>query len=317
MIITKRVRIFAAAAFFAAIFALPAICLETKTTTIEFSPEFSRKLENLELLYKKALLRETYGANENSIYAYDAILSITDNLINSSASDKEMVEAVAPYYIGAAYRKGILTHKFVQGSVIKLYRQLKLYEDADKWIDQVLTSLSNLYIEKKATLPPSQFGMLYFSKAYNRAGWAFAMLNGSAWKRYLIYPPSDTMSMIDKCAADLLKMLASYGFPYDRNRSYDFRKGIEAYIDSLQADSSEYKTLTLCYGFMDKDSLEKLMTKQAETNAAKTLNVYNSNQMQDAIAKGKTVYAFEEFIKPESKEFISVISKFLAQMETK
>lgn len=317
MIIHKWVRIVAAAAFFAVMLAMPVICLETKTTTQEFSPEFSRKLENLELLYKKALLRETYGASENSIYAYDAILAISDSLINSSSSDKNMVEAVAPYYIGAAYRKGILTHRFVQGSVIKLYRQLKLYEDADRWIDQVLTCLSNLYLEKKAAIPPSQFGMLYFSKAYNRAGWAFAMLNGSAWKRYLIYPPSDTMSMIDKCAADLLKMLSAYGFPYDRSRSYDFKKGMISYMESLQEDSSEYKTLTLCYGFLDKNSIEKLMSKQIETNSAKTLAVYNSNQMQDAIAKGKTVYAFEEFMKPESKEFISVISKFLAQMDAK
>ena len=317
MIINKRVVLFCAAVFFAAMLVLPAVCEEAKTQAKEFSPEFSRKLENLDVLYKKALLRETYGASENSIYAYDAILLVSNSLINSPASDKDMVEAVAPYYIGAAYRKGILTHRFVRGSVIKLYRQLKLYEDADKWIDQVLTSLSNLYVEKKATIPPSQFGMLYYSKAYNRAGWAFAMLNGSSWKRYLIYPPSDTMSMIDKCAADLLKMLASYGFPYDRDRSYDFRKGMESYVDSLQEDSSEYKTLSLAYGFMDKISIEKLMSKQAETNSEKTLDVYNSNQMQDAIAKGKTIYAFEEFIKPESKEFISVISKFLSQMEAK
>ena len=317
MIIYKRAGIIVTAALFAAMLVLPAVCLETKTATKEFSPEFSRKLENLELLYKKALLRETYGASENSIYAYDAILSSSDSLINSSSSGKEMIEALAPFYIGAAYRKGILTHRFVQGSVIKLYRQLKLYEDADRWIDQVLTSLSNLYLEKKATIPPSQFGMLYFSKAYNRAGWAFAMLNGSSWKRYLIYPPSDTMSMVDKCAADLLKMLSSYGFPYDRSRSYNFTKGMESYIGFLQGDSSEYRTLTLCYGFMDKNSIAKLMSKQIETNAAKTLEIYNSNDMQDAIAKGKTVYAFEEFMKPESKEFISVISKFLAQMEAK
>ena len=310
------VRSFVFAAVFAVVLVVSGICQETKTATQEFSPEFRRKLENLEILYKKALLRETYGASENSIYAYDAILSAADSLINSSSLDINMIEAVAPYYIGSAYRKGILTHKFVQGSVIKLHRQLKLYEDADKWIDQVLTSLSNFYVENKATIFPTQFGMLYYSKAYNRAGWAFAMLNGSSWKRYLIYPPSDTMVMIDKCALDLLKMLSSYGFPYERGRFHDYRKGIDSYVDLLPQESSEYKTLTLCYGYRDKKSVKKLLLKQIEVNIDKTLNVYNSGQMQDAIAKGKTVYAFEEFIKPESKEFIIVISKFLAQMES-
>lgn len=257
------------------------------------------KADLIKSIFNKALAREDVGALENAIYAYNAVLLNADKILSSGLTDKETAELIFPYYIAAAYRKGIVTNRFIEGSVTELYRQIKLYADADKWIQQVLTTASNYSLEKGLPLPGSALGLLYFAKAYNRAGWSFALLNGSLWKRYVIYPPADTVRMVEKCMDDLKKMASFYGPSYEPEGDL------------------EWSTLSLCYSYSDKKDVKRMLEKQVRLNALKTIELFNSPQIQAALQKGRNIFTFEDLLKPETKEVAGAISRLLAEMEVK
>ena len=101
--------------------------------------------------------------------------------------------------------------------MLQLYRQLEMYQESDSWINEVLTSISNLTTEKGMSIPPAQYYPLYYARAYNRLGWAYALLNGSAWKRYIIYTPSDTVTMVDKSMDDLGNVLKAFNVDFSKD----------------------------------------------------------------------------------------------------
>ncbi|MCX5749568.1 MAG: hypothetical protein NTZ10_04935 [Candidatus Saganbacteria bacterium] len=283
------------------------------------SPEASvaSKINLIKSVYYKALMRENMDTLENSLYAYNSVLAIADKMLNSSNVDNRTASLVFPFYIASAYRKGIITNRYVEGSVIELYRQIKLFSDADKWIQQVLTTASNYNSEKRLQISSQSLGVLYFARAYNRTGWAFAMLNGSLWKRYVIYPPSETVKMMERSMEDLKKMMVSYGVPFEKGKYFYSSDDISSYIDQLNGNSVEFKTFSLCFSYSDKNSIAKMLARLIEENSEKTLEMFYSQEIRLSFQKGRAAYSFEDLLKPETKEFAGAISKLLAEMEVK
>ncbi len=265
-------------------------------------------------LFNKALARERIGAYDDALYAYGLILSYAQTVLNSKPP-YQTVERILPYMIAAAYRKGIVTHRSIEGSVVKLYKQLQMYEETDKWINEVFAQISNLELDRGIILPKEQYGVLYFARAYNKAGWAFALFNGSIWKRYIIYMPADVIVMLDKSIEDLKQTLSMYDINYQVD---NIDEKLRSYFSAIDVSSPQYLTLDLCYNAEGPEVLRKIISKQFINNIKGTIDLYYSAEIQRSLENGKKILTFEDLInKPETREVSQALLNILESLKGK
>ncbi len=201
--------------------------------------------------------------------------------------------------------------------MVKLYKQLEMYEDADNCINEVLTSISNLTTEKSMSISPGQYYPLYYAKAYNRLGWAYALLNGSAWKRYIIYTPADTIAMVDKSMGDLGLALKAFDIDYadiGGNRGA-MEEQADKHLSKIDASSDEYITYALCFNTYSMESAKDTVKKQLSGAIKSTLDSYYSAKVMSAFDKGKKIFTYEEFMQPETKDVVASMAILLDNMK--
>lgn len=272
---------------------------------------------DLDALYTKALSRERLKSYDDALFAYNVILSRAQNVLNNKDISRDAIMRILPYGIAAAYRKGIVTHRSIEGAVVKLHNQLELYDDAEKWINEILTQVSNLEIERGIEIPEEQYGMLYYARAYNRAGWAYALLNGNYWKRYLIYTPADTILMFERSIADLEEMANIYKVRKSGGLAKAIGAGVaEAEFKNQTISASEFLTFVLCYNQAKLENIKKVMGKQLDGGVNKAIKLYNSKDIQKSLQKGKEIYTYEDFMKPDTREVIRAMAQVLNEMGT-
>ena len=171
-------------------------------------------------------------------------------------------------------------------------------------------------LEKNMDIPRTQFGMLYYARAYNKIGWAYALFNGNLWKKYLVYTPANIMAMIDKQIADLKQMLLFYDIAYVPNTdlSKEIDEGVERYFAKISPDSMEYLTLAFCYGTSKRDELKSNIKSQLKNRVQKVIDLYYSPEIQATLDKGRTIFTFEELLQPVSAEIIKTLATLLNAM---
>jgi tetratricopeptide (TPR) repeat protein len=291
--------------------------LGASVTDYLVTAESGKSTRTLADMYKKGIVREKLGAYENALSAYDGVIARATEILNARETTPALAMDVLPYAIASAYRKGILTHRAVEGSVMKLYRQLEMYQDADSWINEVLTSISNLTTEKGMSITPVQYYPLYYARAYNRVGWAYALLNGSAWKRYIIYTPADTITMIDKSMGDLGSAFSAFDVDYSkdgRNQGY-IESRVDETLKNVNYKSREYTTFALCFNVYGLSEIKGIIRKQVSNSFRLTLDAYYSDSVIAAFTAGRKIFTYEEFMKAETKDVIAAMAKILEQMK--
>jgi tetratricopeptide (TPR) repeat protein len=269
----------------------------------------------LYLLYVKGLSRENLRSFDDALFAYNVILSRAQTIVNSKAAADETITYTLPYAIAAAYRKGIITHRMIEGSVVKLYVQLMLYEDAEKWINEILTEISNVEIDRGIKLPESQYGMLYFARAYNKMGWAYALYNGNYWKRYLIYTPADTILMVDRAMDDLDKMFSIYKASFSDAPAVASAV-IEPSYNFNEEGISRFELLTYSLGYKNDDigRIKILMGRQLSRAVKASLDLYRSADVSASLNLGRKIFSYEDMMDPKSRDVVAAMGRVLKQM---
>ena len=288
---------------------------EVDISSVKNSHSISR---DLNLLFIKGLSRERLRSYNDALYAYNVILSRVQILVNSKRVDNETINYAMPYAIAAAYRKSIITHRSIEGSVVKLYQQLKLYEDAEKWINELLTEISNVELERGIKIPESQYGMLYFARAYNKMGWAYALFNGNYWKRYLIYTPADTIFMVDRSMDDLEKMFSIYEGNFTDESLVSIGTPAEASVSFDDDEISEFELLTysLCYNTNDISRIKVLMGRQLSRSVKASLNLYRSSVVEADLNMGRRIFTYEDMMDTKSRDVVVAMGRILKEMGT-
>jgi len=263
-------------------------------------------------LMRKGLDRESINAFAPAMQAYDQCLTIAQSSINSGNFNKQTIDYILPYSIGTTYRKSIITNKSIDGSVVSLYKQLQMYEDVDKWINEVLTSTSNFKLEHDTGIQDTQIAPLFFARAYNRMAWAYSLMSGNTWKRYIVYPPSSIAAMVVKSINDLKQDLAYYGIS-PNDSADDVSKKVDIYF-SKAIPFGEDLTLRIVLKSKSNDS-SKEKIKSLFNNIKKVIALYYSPNISDSIYRGKDIRVFEDILKPEAKEMLNSIGELVSQME--
>ena len=288
---------------------------EVDILSIKNATSVSRELNGL---FVKGLSRESLKSYDDALYAYNVILARVQGIVNSNGASDDAVNYALSYAIAAAYRKGIVTHRKIEGSVVKLHDQLKLYEDVEKWANEVLTQISNAKLERGVEIQQSQYGLLYFARAYNRMGWAYALFNGNYWKRYLIYTPADTVLMVDRAMDDLGTTFAIYEKDFKDKALVPIGTPAEASVNFDESAASQYELLTysLCYNTNDVSRIKILMGRQLSNSVKASLDLYRSKGISSDLDKGRKIFTYEDMMDPKSRDVVVAMAKILKEMGT-
>ncbi|MFH1428515.1 MAG: hypothetical protein ABIH39_02110 [Candidatus Margulisiibacteriota bacterium] len=275
----------------------------------ELPPETISYIKKLNTLYQKGQSREQIKAYAPAALAYKEVLSRTMQVINDLEKSEDKVNSMMPYAIGASYRLGIITHQINAGSADKLYDQLENYKKTQDWIDEILTSITNLQIERGIIIPKNQYSHLYFSRAYNRVSWAAALMRGNAWKRYFIYMPSDIVSMIGVSIQDLQTLFTNYGI-----KKYNDEESVSANMNLLfesvnTASRDEQLTFKLSFYNPSLENALNSMEENISRRAQNTLALFESPAIQGGLTLADDLQNIDEYTSETGKPFFYAVTE--------
>lgn len=231
---------------------------------------------------------------------------------------KESLVAQLPVVLSAVYRLGVVTARDNYYNVHPLVYQLDSFQDTQTVIDQVLIIMGDL--RRQGLVGRSLYESLYFSRAFNRVAWANKLLIGTAWKNYVICPPTDVIGMMSMAMSDLDQLLVLQELPPNL-KSLAVSKEKEPaqllsdkYMDRfkpLAKDSLEMRTYRLMNFEDDPVNLAKLTSKRTLNQVYGVLEFYNAPETQQMIAFGKTNYTLERILSRDNQPFFRVYEQLV------
>jgi hypothetical protein len=283
------------------------LVLAVAATPAATTKPVSRK--TLNALYQKGRSREQLGAHAFAVLSYEEILTKTIKIINDPHQRQEEILAVLPFAISAGYRLGLITQYINAGSADKLYEQLRSYKKAQNWVEQILTGIANLQIERGLHVPSKQYNHLYFARAYNRISWAATLLQGNIWKRYFVYMPADAVLMIDISVRDLQKMLNNYQI-YDYQDALVLEEFLTDFGQAVQ-NMSQTAQLTFKLSFCQPQlaAVERVIKNEVLGNTSALLLLYHTPTIQESLALAKTFQNIEEYTSAAATPLLTAVAE--------
>lgn len=294
--------------------------------SLSASPSWSKQMgqiSEITVLFQKAQSKEQFASYEGARSAYIEVLNLSNKLISQDLLDQDMVWELMPYTFAAAFRLGVITPQCIQGSGLDLYKQIQMYSETQNQLDQLLSSLAALQVEKNIKLQQHHYFLIYFARAYNKIAWAQSLIQGNTWKKYMVYLPADAVTMIDKSIEDLRQFLKFYKVDLSDNEKLvdqDFinsqKLSAQATIDQLEttlkASAIDQKIIQLCLGIKNTDQLkEGLKKKLVDLYFSKAFNAYLSYSLdrhQRLFEDVRMITSYPEYeTSPKAKEFLQVL----------
>lgn len=242
---------------------------------------------------------------------------------SSRLTTQNIVEQ-APLIISAGFRLGIATSKTAYYEMHPLSHQIELFKATDTMLQNLIVFFSEFNELYPNLLPKAQFNSLYFARAYNRIGFANKLLQGTAWKQYIVYPPSDIINLIKVSQEDLRYYLFIEGVPYERldatNSALSFFDNTELEMDEaflapmkarfekLEKTSSEFSTYRFSNLQDDPELLAKIKAKRNYNQAYDVIRLLESKYAKKQLELGRKRYTYSAILSPENNDFFMLIN---------
>ncbi len=238
--------------------------------------------------------------------------------MSESGRPKEALVAQLPVVLSAVYRLGIVTARDNYYNVHPLVYQLDSFQDTQTVIDQVLIIMGEL--RRQGFVGRALYESLYFSRALNRVAWANKLLIGTAWKNYVICPPTDVIGMVTMAMSDLDQLLVLQELPpnlklmvipADRDSAQVLNEKYTDRFKQLTKDSVEMRTYRLMNFEDDPTNLARLTAKRTLNQVYGALEFYNAPETQQMIGLGKTNYTLERILSKDNQPFFKVCEQLV------
>ncbi|MFC1596267.1 hypothetical protein ACFL4D_03190 [Candidatus Margulisiibacteriota bacterium] len=279
--------------------------LFSATTTVNPTEYFKQ----LNVLYQKGQSREQIGANTSAAAVYNQILTDTIEIINNTNTPLERIIDILPFTISAGYRIGIIAQRVNAASADKLYEQLQSYKQTQKHIEEVLTAIANLQIDRDYRVPKRQYNHLYFARAYNRISWSATLINGNLWKRYFIYMPSDAVLMIDASIRDLKTMFNNYHIKNYQQEGDVFNRLTELMNKIAVGTREEQLTYKLSFYSQKLEHAREIMKKSVGKRSLNTIKLYGTDSIQNSLILAKEFQTIEEYASDAGKPLFFAVAE--------
>lgn len=271
-----------------------------------------KKVYQVSNSYQKGKSRELMGAYKQAVEAYSFALEQSQALIQSPAATKEQVTAIFPYMIASAYRLSVATEKMIDGRMVYLYEQIESYKNADDLISQTLTNISTMRIDHQVTIPVAAYAHLYYARALTSMGMAYTLAEGSLWKKYLVYMPSDMVRIVGNAETDLRHYLLLQGI---QSPTENHAVAVQQFLEMVVPQSMVDTTLRSSYYTASANELAVALTARVD----KGVYVFIERLNRDAVLC-RTVAnckSYEEFDRNKAaRDFIVEIKMLLEILKT-
>ncbi len=242
--------------------------------------------------------------------------------MSETGRPKEALLTQLPVVLSAVYRMGIVTARDNYYNVHPLVYQLDSFQDTQTVIDQVLTIMGDL--RRQGLVGRSLYESLYFSRAFNRVAWANKLLIGTAWKNYVICPPTDVIGMMSMAMLDLDQLLVLQDLPpslkamaiptKDKDPAQMINDRYADKFKQLPKDSLEMKMYRFMNFEEDPANLARLTSKRTLNQVYGVLEYYNMPETQQMIALGKTNYTLERILSKDNQPFFKVYEQLVTMI---
>lgn len=262
--------------------------------------------------YHKGKSRELLGAYTQAVAAYSSALEQSQALIQSPAVTKEQLTAVFPYMLASAYRLSMATEKMIDGRMVYLYEQIESYKNTDELISQTLTNISTMRIDHQLEIPVAAYAHLYYARALTSLGMAYTLAEGTLWKKYLVYMPSDMVRIVNNAESDLRRYLFLQGISVPTQNN---TLAVQSFLESVVPQSTVAKTLELSYYTASENVLAEALTARVD----KGVLVFSARLARDSklFAEMSHCKTYEEFEKhPQTRDFVVEVKMLLEILKT-
>ncbi|NBV42101.1 hypothetical protein EBR96_04960 [bacterium] len=293
---------------------------QTSDTSANISLKRVAIRDELEIKYREGLQMEQLRLFPQARTVY---LDLGRQFIKSAEAVKSRDQMVAqlPVIISAVYRLGIVTARDNYYNVHPLVYQLDSFQDTQSVIDQVLMIVGDLRRSGSVAVDRSVYEGLYFSRAYNRIGWANKLLQGTVWKNYIVYPPSDLIGMMGVAVSDLEQLLRFQelpntlkGFPEGKEPQQLLLDRFSERFLSLPKDGLEYRTHRLMNSEDDPVNLAKLTTKRTYNQIYGIIDLYYTPTSQATLAAGRANNTLERILSKDNQPLFKLFDQLVAQI---
>ena len=267
-------------------------------------------VNQLNVLYQKGQSREQIGAHEAAVAIYKDIISKTLAVVDDPHRSQETVTSILPFTIGAGYRLGLITQRVNDGSAEKLYDKLQSYKETQDAIENILTTIANLQIDRDYRLPHRQYNHLYYARSFNRISWAATLINGNLWKNYFIYMPADTVALINISIDELKKMFENYGVQNYENIAVTDAQ-MDAFGRQLQNDATAAERLTFKLSFYSPrlEQTNQIMKQEIGHHTRDLLLLYKTSAIQNGLNQAHNFQSIEAYVGEEGRPLFNAINE--------
>lgn len=264
------------------------------------APPIKRVIPESEVRYFNALQLEQLKlfGQAKAIYL-DQVRSFIKQADGTRAKDTLIPQL--PLVISAAYRLSIVTARDNYYQVHPLVHQMDSFQDVQQNLDQLIQLLGEMRRYYSHVIPRQQYESLFFARAYNRLAWANKLLVATAWKQYIVYPPSDILLMVDMAMSDLDQLLQFQEFPptlaeFTGDPQSTLVDRFQDRLGPLSKESGIFKTYALSNGEDDPAKLTRLLAKRTIHQVYATLSLYRSPSSKVILESAKQHYTLDKLL---------------------
>lgn len=255
-------------------------------------------------LYRRSMARELHYVNITALSNYRMINQYIIEIFRRPKVSSTKVYNLLPYLIASTYRLGVITYKSQRGNMLKLHSQLEMYKTANDSINDSIAVIADLKNDNKIKVTRTIYGILYYSKGYNKMALAYTLLKGNIWKNYTIYMLSDIIAMIDSAIVDFETMLdfsnlsksiikKVNGYSEGEVGDFDWEPMVDNYFNSylnyVKNIDHEYRTLQLCYYTGNKDKFRQIIKKRVVRSIYPLITYYKTDESQNVINASRLI----------------------------
>lgn len=257
--------------------------------------------------------RSAYRLEELRLYeqAYDGYKTVAKKLIKQHAR-RPLSVADTSLLISATFRLSMANANYQFKTFNKLIDQLEGFNETTDLINDVMGLLKS----HPMAIPQSQYSHLLFARAYTQLGLSYKLLNGIAWKNYIVYPQKDILDMIDMAMLDLSQALMFQGVLVKPDASLaDYEALASEKITALPPAGIEFQTLQRLLLSQDTAIMAKSYAKRLYQQTYEVVMYYQKKDVQDILAKAKSRTTLQEILSPSNKPIFDVTNRITKKLK--
>jgi hypothetical protein len=276
-------------------------------------------LEILEGQYRRAAALEEMRLFPEAREIYDRVADRAFEKLQNRV-DSPAFDAFLPVLSSAVFRLSVVTSRDNYANVHQLALQIEDFGKVQTDTDRLIVWLQSGRRPSGAN-GHSLVSSMLFARAYNRISWANKMLEGIAWKNYVVMPPSDIIGMVEVAVADLDQILRQEQVPSDpptglfhwfrknsKTPSYDdYSQGLAKQLVQLGDSSSELRSLRMMNLQDDPQILSRIIAKRYFYQAYEISDYRRSAKVKDILADSKSRYTLESILSSKNKALFDVM----------